>query len=610
MSIRYLPRGAGPTHIPLMIGPSPGRVAEWVANEIAETIRTTKQQNRPCVLILPTGSTPKAVYAHLATLHRSQGLSFRHVITFNLDEYHGLPIHDPRGYAAFMEQEFISKVDIDPANVHIPQGCIDMDQAEIVAQAYEAALRAHQPADLCLLGIGRNGHIAFNEPGSSPESQTRLVALDRTTRLDAIREFGNLSQVPTRGITMGIGSIRRAQRIILVGLGENKAAILARAIEGPIDSSCPASLLQDHPHVIFALDRDAASQLTCSQRPWMVGPLTWDHDLMVRAVVDLAQRSDRPVLSLTEGDYETHGLSDLIAHTGSVEALNREIHRHLVRCITGWPGGKPNALKRPGDIDRPGDDIQPKRILIISPHPDDDVISMGGTLGRLVQQGHQVFVAYAVSGHRGVMDDDARRHLDFIRLLTGQSPSFEMRLVKTQIRKSEAIASCGVYGVPPENLHFLELPFYDRSDKRPQEDDVAILGGLLDQLQPHQIYAAGDLSDPNGTHKAVLNLFKDVLASKQSSTWAPTCACWLYRGAWADWDVAEARMIVPLSPQDVERKRQAILCHQSQKDRVAFPGADAREFWQRAADRNRSAAQRLVQLGLTAYVAVENFAPL
>ena len=610
MPIRSIPRGAGPTRIPLMIAPSAPDVAEWVANEIAETIRTTAKQGRPCVLILPTGSTPKTIYARLAHLHRTQGLSFRHVITFNLDEYQGLSGSDPQGYAAFMQREFVSQVDIDPANVHIPSGSLAIEQVDQAAQAYENALRAHEPADLCLLGIGRNGHIAFNEPGSSIHSQTRLVALDRTTRLDAVREFGDLALVPTRGITMGISTIRRSKRIILVGLGEKKATVLARAIEGPMDAACPASLLQDHAQTVFVLDTDAAHQLTCATRPWLVQPVEWHHAMMVRAVVDLSQRADRPVLCLTDSDYEAHGLSDLVAHTGSVETLNREIHRHLVGCITGWPGGKPSALKRPGDIDRPGDDIQPKRILIISPHPDDDVISMGGTMGRLVQQGHQVFIAYAVSGHHGVLDEDAHRHLNFIRLLTGTTPTVELSSVKTTIRTSEAIAACAVYGVGAENLHFLELPFYDRKDKRPQEDDAALLGNLLDRLQPHQIYAAGDLSDPNGTHRTVLDLLKSVLATKSSASWRSLCTCWLYRGAWADWDVAEAQMVVPLSPQDVDRKRQAILCHQSQKDKVAFPGADAREFWQRAADRNQAAAKRLVQLGLTAYVAVENFAPL
>lgn len=602
--------GTGPVRLPLLLTTSAEEATAWIATEIASTIRAAAAVGRRCVLILPTGGTPRAVYARLVAEHRAGRLSFRGVTTFNLDEYHGLPPHHPESYHAFMQRELFAHIDIDPQSVNIPCGDLPAEAVAAQAAAYESRIEALGGADLCLLGIGRNGHIAFNEPGSSADSRTRLIALDRTTRVDAAKSFGGLAGVPLRGVSMGIGSIRAARRILLVALGEAKAPALAAAVEGPATTTCPASLLQDHPDVTVIADPAAAGRLDAVRRPWLVGAVAWDQPMVLRAVTDLSQRAATPVLCLTERQYEEHGLTELVATRGDVEAINRDAFRALQAVITGWPGGKPPHLRRPGDIPRPDDDIHPKRVLVLSPHPDDDVISMGGTLARLADQGHEVHVAYGVSGHGGVLDDDARRHLAFVAGLTGSEPAADPRRVKGLIRRTEAVAACAVCGVPEARLHFLDLPFYDRPGRAIATEDVDAMAGLLRDLRPHQVYAAGDLSDPHGTHRTVLSVLEQAWKLVAAEPWAASCRRWLYRGAWAGWEPHEVRMAVPLSPSDVERKRQAILRHQSQKDRVAVPGDDAREFWQRAAERNRAAAETFVRLGLPAYAALETFAPM
>ncbi len=609
-SMKLIAAGSGPVRLPLLLAPSADLATAWVTSQISALIRRTAQEGRRCVLILPTGGTPRAIYAQLIAEHRQQQLSFRHVVTFNLDEYHGLPPEHSESYRAFMQRELFDHIDIVPANTHVPRGDLPAETVAGHAAAYEAQLEALGGADLCLLGIGRNGHIAFNEPGSSADSRTRLIALDRTTRLDAAKAFGGLAHVPLRGVSMGVGSIRAAKRVLLIALGEAKALALAAAIEGPQTSACPASLLQDHPDITVIIDPAAAGQLAVLRRPWLIGPVTWHQPLVVQAVTDLSLRCETPVLSLTERHYEEYGLTELVADRGDAEALNRDVFRALQAVITGWPGGKPPHLRRPGDIPRADDDIHPKRILVLSPHPDDDVISMGGTLARLADHGHVVHVAYGVSGHGGVLDDDAQRHLAFVQGLTGTMPVADVKQVKALIRRTEAVAACAVCGVPAERLRFLDLPFYDRPVRVIQDDDVQAMVSLLREVQPHQLYAAGDLSDPHGTHRLVLTVFERAWQIVRSEAWAVRCRRWLYRGAWAGWEAHEVGMAVPLSPSDIERKRQAILRHQSQKDRVAVAGDDTREFWQRAAERNRDAARTFDRLGLAAYAALETFAAI
>ena len=617
--MKLIAAGSGPVRLPLFLMPSAEVATAWVTDHIIELIRSTAKAGRRCVLILPTGGTPRAIYARLIAEHRSNKLSFRHVVTFNLDEYHGLKPDHAESYRAFMQRELFDHIDIDPANAHVPRGDLPAEAVAGHAAAYEAQIEALGGADLCLLGIGRNGHIAFNEPGSSPDSRTRLIALDRTTRLDAAKSFGGVANVPLRGVSMGVGSIRAAKRILLIALGEAKAPALAAAVEGPQTSACPASLLQDHADITVIADPAAAAQMSAIRRPWLTGPVMWTQPLVVQAVTDVALRADTPVLSLTERIYEEHGLTELVADRGDVEALNRDVFRALQAVITGWPGGKPPHLRRPGDIPRADDDIHPKRILVLSPHPDDDVISMGGTLARLADHGHDLHVAYGVSGYGGVLDDDAQRHLAFVRAFTGAgltaavkagaTPTTDLKRVKALIRRTEAVAACAVCGVPENRLRFLDLPFYDRPQRVIADDDIAAMVALLRELQPHQIYAAGDLSDPNGTHRLVLTVFTRAWDIVKTEAWAQQCRRWLYRGAWAGWEPHEVGMAVPLSPSDIERKRQSILRHQSQKDRVAVPGDDAREFWQRAAERNRDAARTFDRLGLAAYAALETFAP-
>ena len=611
--MRSIPSGSGPVRLPLLLAPDAESATARVAQEVADVIRATAAAGRRCVLILPTGGTPRAVYARWIAEHKAGRLSFKHVVTFNLDEYHGLAGDHPESYRFFMQRELFNHIDIEPANTHVPRGDLPAEAIPGHAAAYEAQIEALGGADLCLLGIGRNGHIAFNEPGSGANSRTRLIALDRTTRLDVVKSFGGVSNVPRRGVSMGVGSIRAARRIVLLALGEAKAPALAKAVEGPADPACPASLLQDHPHVLLVLDPASAGQLAVMRRPWLIGPVQWTPAMAVQAVTDLSQAAQVPVLSLTERHYEEHGLTDLAASwwsdKGGIEGINRDVFRHLQAVITGWPGGKPPHLRRPGDIPRPDDDIHPKRILVFSPHPDDDVISMGGTLCRLADHGHDVHVAYQVSGYGGVHDDDIARHLAFVTALTGKTPSVASAQVGALVRRTEAVAACAVCGVPEAKLHFLDLPFYDRPGRPVKDDDVAKIVVLLREFKPHQLYAAGDLSDPHGTHRVCQDLLIAAWEVVCNDAWAGQCRSWLYRGAWAGWEAHEVGMAVPLSPTDIERKRQAILRHQSQKDRVVVPGEDVREFWQRAAERNRDAAATFDRLGLASYAALETFAP-
>jgi glucosamine-6-phosphate deaminase len=608
-----------------------------VAQQIAQLIAQRAIEQRPCVLGLATGSTPTRLYEELVRLHREEGLSFRHVITFNLDEYFPMPQDSLQSYVRFMHEYLFDHIDIPAEQIHIPDGTVPQEQVAEFCQQYEAQIREAGGIDLQILGIGRTGHIGFNEPGSGASSRTRLITLDHITRTDAASDFYGEENVPRRAITMGVGTILEARKIVLLAWGEGKAAVVKRMVEGEMTDSVPATYLQKHPSVQVVLDQAAGAELTRIKSPWLVGArLDWQNDSNRRkAVTWLARKLQKPILKLTDQEYNEHGLSELLAESGLAYDLNIKVFNQLQRTITGWPGGKPNA----DDSSRPERAAPfPKRVLIFSPHPDDDVISMGGTLLRLVDQGHEVHVAYQTSGNIAVFDDEAIRFAEFVadydeafrldeqpaenlyRRVTeflrnkapGQVDSEEVQQIKGLIRRGEAKSACRYAGIPDENVHFMDLPFYEtgRVRKKPiGEEDIRLTMELLNKIAPQQIYAAGDLSDPHGTHRVCLAaVFEAIHRLKgQHTPWLTDCWLWLYRGAWQEWDIDQIEMAVPLSPQELIRKRRAIFKHQSQKDRPLFPGADQREFWQRAEDRNRTTAQLYDLLGLPEYEALEAF---
>jgi len=612
------------------------RASVSVAREVESLIRQRASQGRRCILGLATGSTPVSIYAELVRLHREEGLSFANVETFNLDEYYPMAREAPQSYWRFMHEHLFDHIDIPPDRIHIPDGTLPMEDVAEHCRQYEASIADAGGIDLQILGIGRTGHIGFNEPGSGPQSRTRLIALDKVTRLDAASDFFGEQDVPRRAITMGVGTILAAKQVILLAFGEGKASIVAAAIEGPLTDAVAASFLQNHPHAQVILDEAAAARLTRIQSPWLVGPMGWNVRAISKAVIWLARRTAKPILKLTDEDYNEGGLQDLLAKHGPAYNINIEVFRGLTETITGWPGGKPDDRKRPGDINRPSDAIFPKRVLVLSPHPDDDVISMGGTLIRLADQGHEVHVAYQTSGNIAVFDSDAIRFARFAtdlmkmfkiesrsgpsvgqriedavrRKPPGQPDAIEVQLVKGLIRRNEAVAAGVQAGIPPERLHFLDLPFYETGTVRKKpigEDDIRIIANLLESLRPHQIYAAGDLSDPHGTHRVCLAALFAAVDRLRERPWFGETEIWLYRGAWEEWEPQQIDMAVPLSPQELVRKRMAVFKHQSQKDKAMFPGADEREFWQRAEDRNRATADLYNQLGLAEYEAIEGF---
>ncbi len=588
------------------------------------------------MLGLATGSTPVGVYAELVRLHVEEGLSFDNVMTFNLDEYYPMQPQELQSYVRFMNEHLFDHINIPPDHVHIPDGTIEPEQVGDFCREYEAQIERAGGIDIQLLGIGRTGHIGFNEPGSDDQSGTRLITLDRITRINAASDFFGAENVPRRAITMGVGTILKANRICILALGENKAKIVAKTVEGDMTPTIPATFLQHHPNVQFFLDEAAAASLTRFRAPWLIGPVDWDESLIRRAVIWLSNKMSRSILKLTDADYNEEGLQDLLAEYGSAYEINLKVFRWLQSTISGWPAGKPSEKRHPGDLRRSHDDIFPKRIVVFSPHPDDDVISMGGTLSRLADQGHDVHVAYQTSGNIAVFDTDAIRFsefaADFCREFEaatdrineleshvdqflkhkkpGQVDSDIVQRIKGLIRRGEAREGAKCCGVPAEKLHYLDLPFYEtgRVKKRPLgEDDIRIVVDLLREVEPHQIYAAGDLSDPHGTHRTCLNAVIQACRVCQADDWYQTAEVWLYRGAWQEWPVYRIEMAVPLSPREVERKRIAIFKHESQKDRALFPGPDMREFWQRAEARNAETARRYDALGLAEYEAIEGF---
>lgn len=629
-------------HVPVSVFSQSREAARAVAAEIAALIRARAAAGRPCVLGLATGSTPVSVYAELVRLHREEGLSFAHVTTFNLDEYHPLPPEHPQSYRRFMQTHLFDHIDIDPRRTHLPSGTVAKAEVEAHCAAYEAAIAAAGGIDLQILGIGRTGHIGFNEPGSPRHSVTRLIVLDPLTRRDAAGDFGGEAATPRAALTMGVRTILSARRVILMAWGQHKADIVRTAVEEEVSPRVTASFLQEHANAVFVLDAAAAGALTRFRAPWLLGPLAeqglaWDERMTRRAILWLSQQRKKPILKLTDDDYNDTGLQDLLRAHGSAYEANLVGFYQMQHTITGWPGGRDPAKAKPGDapvrpLRAPGAGIFPKRVLVLSPHPDDDVISMGGTLCRLVDQGHEVHVAYQVSGAGAVSDEAVWRHLVFvrdsglagvaqgakldelIRVLGGGVPvpaTPDLLEWKALIRRHEAISASRVCGVPESRLHFLDLPFYNAAprSRRVSAADITNLRVLLERLQPHLIYAAGDLDDPHGTHRLCLQVLRGALAEIAAArpAWLRDAELWLYRGAWAEWPLDEIDLAVPLSPQEVLRRRRAIFRHETQKDQALFLGEDRREFWQRTEDRSRRLAKAYDALGLAEYEAIEAF---
>lgn len=621
--------------IPVKIFPSPVEGSRYVAKIIADLIKYKTSKGKKAVIGLATGSTPKSLYAELVRMHKEEGLSFKNVITFNLDQYYPMEPDAIASYQYFMRKNLFEHTDINPKNYFLPDGMIPKDKIKEHALKYEKMIEDAGGIDLQVLGIGQNGHIGFNEPGSPIYSKTRLVSLDNSTRIANSPEFKNLSEVPRMAITMGINTIMNARQIILMAWGEAKAPVIKRAVEDKPTEEVPASLLQHHDKVTFVLDQLAASQLTRFKSPWLTGECEWTPKMIKRAVVDMALQLKKPVLSLTNHDYIEFGLSDLIVEKGDAYEVNLEVFYLLRDTITGWPGGKPNSTA-PNHPERSVP--YPKRVLIFSPHPDDDIISMGGTFMRLHDQGHDVHVAYQTSGNIAVTDEFVTRFLDFAvnfekmfdidntksthlyqqttRFLTkkkaSQKDSTDIRNIKGLIRRCEARATCKYVGLNDNQIHFMNLPFYETGtiEKKPMgKKDVDLTVQLIRELKPHQIFCAGDLADPHGTHKVCLDTVLAALAEikKAGDEFLKETYLWLYKGAWQEWSVDEIEMAIPMSPGQVRKKRYGIFIHQSQKDSVPFQGSDEREFWQRAEERNANTAELYAQLGLTRYAAMEAF---
>jgi glucosamine-6-phosphate deaminase len=619
--------------IPIKFWNNPDEGAIHIARYIALCIRQKQQDNEHIVLGLATGSSPIKIYNELVRMHREEALSFSNVITFNLDEYYPMQQDSNQSYVKFMNEFLFNHVDIKRENIHIPNGNIPMEYVENFCLEYEKKIELYGGIDIQILGIGRTGHIGFNEPGSWLTSRTRLVKLDHLTRVDAVKDFGKEENVPYRAITMGIHTIMKARQVFIMAWGTHKASIVQQTIEGEITEMIPATYLQNHPNVKFYLDAAASTELTRIKTPWLAGICNWDDRLIAKAVIWLSLKLKKPLLKLTDEDYINNGLSELIAEYNSAYTLNIKIFNKLQHTITGWPGGKPNA----DDTNRP-ERANPakKRVIIFSPHPDDDVISMGGTFLRLVEQGHEVHVAYQVSGNIAVHDSDAWRYAEFMgeyakamgidhpelgkivnkvtkfidKKESNDTDIKELRMLKGIIRRQEARSAALYCGLSDKNIHFLDMPFYETGGVRKNKltnEDYNLITSLLNEVKPHQVYAAGDLADPHGTHRVCLDAIFEAFDRTKDQKWTKDCYLWLYRGAWHEWPIDEIEMAVPISPDELMRKRKAIFMHQSQKDHPVFPGEDTREFWQRAEDRNRATANMYNTLGLAEYEAMEAF---
>ena len=622
--------------IPADIYESAEEGANHIACEIAQLIRDKQKAGRFCVLALPGGNSPRNVYSALIRMHKEEGLSFRNVIIFNLYEYYPLTADAINSNLNALKEMFLDHVDIDKQNIFSPDGTIPKDTIFEYCRLYEQRIESFGGLDAVLLGIGRVGTIGFNEPGSRLNSTTRLILLDNDSRNEASKMFGSIESTPISSITMGVSTILAAKKIFLMAWGDDKAKMVKECVEGAVTDTIPASYLQTHNNAHVIIDLSAAGNLTRIHRPWLVTSCEWNDKLIRSAIVWLCQLTGKPILKLTNKDYNENGLSELLALFGSAYNVNIKIFNDLQHTITGWPGGKPNA----DDTYRPERaKPYPKRVVVFSPHPDDDVISMGGTIRRLVEQKHDVHVAYETSGNIAVGDEEVIRFLHFIngfnqifnnsedKVITdkyaeirkflkekkdGDIDTRDILTIKGLIRRGEARTACTYNNIPLDHCHFLDLPFYEtgRIQKGPlTEADVEIVRNLLREVKPHQIFVAGDLADPHGTHRVCTDaVFAAIdLEKEEGAKWLKDCRIWMYRGAWAEWEIENIEMAVPISPEELRAKRNSILKHQSQMESAPFLGNDERLFWQRSEDRNRGTAALYDSLGLASYEAMEAF---
>ena len=627
-SIKYKNPGSSSTtrfeRIHTVIFDSKENAEVLIAKEIIKCIKKNNKKNNKTVLGLATGSSPKGVYNKLIEIHKKEKVSFKKVVTFNLDEYYSISKDHKQSYHQFMDENLFNHIDIDRDNIHIPDGDMDKKMVDKFCKEYEKKIKSFGGIDIQILGIGANGHIGFNEPGSNLNSITRLVKLDYQTRHDARLNFNGIKNVPSSAITMGIKTILASKRIILMAWGKSKSNAIKNAVEVRQNVKVPASLIQSHGNATIILDKDSSSLLTRISQPWQVGEQPLDDEMKNRAIHWLSSKTEKPILRLTEKDYNQNNLSDLLVQKSHYD-INLEAFNKLQRTITGWPGGKPNA----DDTHRPErKNPAKKRVIIFSPHPDDDVVSMGGTFDRLVSQGHDVHVAYQTSGNIAVSNEEVLKFVELYEDFFDRSSNLiselknllsdEKKIIKDRsvrklaslIREKESLAATRFIGLNDSNVHFLKLPFYETGKikkNKPTSKDLKIMCDLIKSIKPHQIFAAGDLADPHGTHKVCIELLFESLKHLKKLNFMKDCWVWLYRGAWHEWDSHEIDMAVPLSPEQVLRKRRAIFYHQSQNNSVMFQGDDEREFWQRVEERNREIAITYNDLGMADYQAMETF---
>ena len=612
--------------VPTIISPTAAEGAQRAADMVVKAINNHKVDGL-FVLGLSTGRTPLGLYTELVNRYKAGEVSFKNVEVYSLDEFYPMTPENPQSRNHRVYEDFLKYVDIDPKNVHFPDGTVPREQVNEYCNKYEQMVRGK--VDLMIMGVGELGQVGFNEPGTYSKSTTRLVQLSYNSRRTQNKFFSNPNDVPKTAITMGMDTIMSAKKVVLMMWGEEKTAIAKELIEGVVSENYPATYLQEHRNIQVVIDEAAAQELTRVKEPWLVAPPTeWTSKLIRKAVIWLCQVVDKPILKLTYQDYIKNSLSDLLERVDTYDQINIRVFNELQHIISGWPGGKPNADDSTRPVPTPP---FPKRVIIFSPHPDDDVISMGGTFNRLIEQGHDVHVAYQTSGNVAVYDDVVLQNIDTAREMGFGDKFDEIREIiankkpgepeprallnlKGAIRRAEARAACRSIGLDDRtNAHFLNLPFYETGGiKKGQlsDDDIEIVKALMRQVKPHQIYAAGDLTDPHGTHRVCIEAVLRAWEEVKDEDWAKECHIWLYRGAWQEWDLAVADMAVPLSPEEMIRKRHAIFRHLSQKDIVPFPGEYAREFWQRAEDRMQGTAQLFDKIGLAEYQAIEVFVKL